>query len=362
MVIDKSQRTGGTGHHAGFYRLDRASVRLKPRRFRGGIVRDHCRNFRLPSLDSEKKIFSPEFVGSHVHELLDVDGGKDGLFGAILASIHTFNAGALSVFYDQAGHTFVHKNHAAVSPNVTRQRLRKDARTAFWNAARRCPDGSVGEATGHGILRRLVSEWAGQQKRAAVVVLEIVANDFPLRHGRAALPEVAVGNFRQPVVQWLAEADRCEGDGFKDGAYFLELGQHPPVSGCVFLREFCELSAGAVEIAPLREPCSIRKWHVDDGIGFNVFQSVLFEIDLIVLEHGIHQDGAVRGGADIVIESAQSQLLSLDRAADYRPALEYQATIAGFGEVGRGDQAVMTCTGYHHIEFVRFRGGSFCAC
>src|ERR1700685_4466052 len=111
-----------------------------------------------------------------------------------------------------------------MSLDVTGQGLRKSAGSSLRNAPWHGPNRSVRQTSSHGILRRLVGKRAGQQKCATMIVLEIVADDFPLRHRRTALPKMAVGNLRQPFVQGLAEADRRESDSFKDGADLLKLG------------------------------------------------------------------------------------------------------------------------------------------
>src|ERR1700691_2552044 len=224
MVIDEAQRSFGTGHHACFYGFKRAVVRLKPGCFRGGIVRHHGRDFRLPGIHTVKKIFSPKFMRGHIYQLLDVDRRKDCLLGAVLASILTFDSSAFSVLNNQTGYNLVQENDPAVSLDITGQGLRKSTRPSLRNAAWRGPNRSVRQTSSHRILGRLVGKWAGQQECAAMIVLKIVADDLPLRHSRAALPKVAVGYFHQSVVQGLAEADGRESNSFKDGAHRLELG------------------------------------------------------------------------------------------------------------------------------------------
>src|ERR1035438_10441558 len=108
----------------------------------------------------------------------------------VLAPIHTFDARALTVFNNQAGDAFVHQNDATVSLDVAGQGLREGTRPSLWDTPRRGTNRSVGQTAGHGILRRLMSKRTGEQKGAAVIVLEIVANDLPLRHSSAALPKM----------------------------------------------------------------------------------------------------------------------------------------------------------------------------
>ena len=81
-----------------------------------------------------------------------------------------------------------------------------------------------------------------QHERAAMIVLEIVADDVPARHRNAAQPLLAVGMFGEPLVDRLAPADRRVGDGVEDRLDRVVVGDHAPVRGGILPGELGELA------------------------------------------------------------------------------------------------------------------------
>jgi hypothetical protein len=86
---------------------------------------------------------------------------------------------------------------------------------------------AIGQPSRHRPFRRHHGlERHPQQERAAVIVLEIVADDLPsptwprgaakTNAGHAAQSALAVGMLGQPLVDRLAPADRRVGDGIED--------------------------------------------------------------------------------------------------------------------------------------------------
>src|SRR5580693_5664697 len=115
------------------------------------------------------------------------------------------------------------------------------------------PSRSVSETPGHGSVRRLRGEMGHvKQKCPAVVIFESVLDEVPRGHGKSALPELASRQFSQLIVYRLAEANGDETSTEQNRFDGIKLGQHFPVSGRIFLGEFGELPASAVEVAPLR--------------------------------------------------------------------------------------------------------------
>src|ERR1700676_2307978 len=60
----------------------------------------------------------------------------------------------------------------------------------------------------------------------------------------------------------------------------------------------------------------------------------------------------MRGGANIIVESAQHKLGGFDAAPNNRPALEHQAAITRFCEIGGSDQAVVPAACDDDIEMI----------
>src|ERR1700676_5671671 len=124
--------------------------------------------------------------------MFDVNRGKHSLVGMISASVSALHSRALPAFNDQPRNRFVGEDHAVMRFDETRQRLRQFPRSAFreGSAVALLVERAIGYPAGHRILRRLLRPRTGQHERAAVLVLEIVADDFPVRHTPAALPKL----------------------------------------------------------------------------------------------------------------------------------------------------------------------------
>src|SRR6266852_1357612 len=89
---------------------------------------------------------------------------------------------------------------------------------------------------------------------------------------------------------------------------------------------------------------------VKDGVGENIFEAELAELELVVAQHGIVLDHVVRRGANVVLESAQGQFRGLDPASGNGPPFEDHTVITGAGQVRRGDQTVVPRAGDHDVK------------
>ena len=155
---------------------------------------------------------------------------------------------------------------------------------------------------------------------------------------------LAVGMLGEPLVDRLAPADRRVGDGVEDRLDRVVVGDHAPVGGGVLLGELGELGAGAVDVVVLRQVGAVRERHVHHDLGMDVFEAVVAEPELVVAQHRAVLDHDMRGAARIVLEAGQRQFLGDAIAADHRAAFQHQAAVAGLGEIGGGDQAVVPGT------------------
>src|SRR5258708_13717023 len=101
-----------------------------------------------------------------------------------------------------------------------------------------------------GRLRRLVSH--PHHERAAVLVLKILANNFPRGHRQPPLPDLSLRVFGKPLVQWFPETDRGIGRGRKERLHLLVFRHHPALSLGILLRKLSELLPRPVLVRPFR--------------------------------------------------------------------------------------------------------------
>src|ERR1700736_4586654 len=109
-----------------------------------------------------------------------------------------------------------------------------------------------------------------QHEYAGVFIFKSVANNFPSRHGQAPLPKLAAWLGGELVVQWFAKTDWGENGVHQNRFNGIELRQHFAVGVRILFGKFRKFSAGAIEIAPLRQITAVRKWNVKDGIRVDV--------------------------------------------------------------------------------------------
>ncbi len=190
-----------------------------------------------------------------------------------------------------------------------------------------------------------------------MIVVELIADDVPRRHGDAALPQLAVGMLVEAIVDRLAEPDRRIGGGIEHRLDRLVLLDQPAIGRGIALGEFREFLAGAVEIAILREPRPVRKRHVHDDVGKDVFEPVFAELELVVAQRRAVLDDDVGGRAGVVPEPRQRQLFGDAVAADDGTAVEHDAAIARLGKIGRREQAVVAGPRDHDVETIGHSAG-----
>ena len=100
------------------------------------------------------------------------------------------------------------------------------------------------------------------------------------------------------------------------------------------------------------EPTAVEKRRVTDDLGMDVFEPVIGETELVVPHHRAILQNDMCGAAGIVAESGKRQFLGDDIAAQHGTAFEHQAAIAGLGEIGRGDQAVVACASDDNVKTI----------
>ena len=237
----------------------------------------------------------------------------------------------------------------------SRQRLRQHSRTAFGERPSRvllarC---TVSQSPGHRRIRRLCRQVGHiEHERAAVFFLERVANNLPRRHRQPPLPQLSARLLRQLIVQRLAKSNRREAGSHQDWFNRVKLRQHLPVRCRILFRELRELRAGAVHVQPLRQICAISKGDVKDRVGIDVFEPVVAELELVVLDHGVVEQERMGRGTDVVLESLKRQLCGLYASADDWPSLEEQAAITGLRQVGGRNHAVVPRAGNDDVKAI----------
>src|SRR6266571_1255204 len=274
------------------------------------------------------------------------------LVRAIRRPVFAFHAHAFPVLDDQRLDPLVGQNHAAMRFDKTRQGYRQPSRPALgeWPGFPLLVQWDIRGPARHRVLYRLQRIGTAHHERSAVVVLKRVANDFPCRHRQPSLPQFAVRMIRQPFVEWFSETDRRERDGVQDRFDGLIFRDHLPVSFAIFLGKLRKLSARSIEVAPLRQVAAVGKRHVIDGIGMDILEAIISELQLIVAQEWISMDSVVRRGANVMRESAQRQLRGFDTSSHDWAAFQHHAAIPRFREVRRRDQAIVSGSCNNDIE------------
>src|SRR5260370_39397136 len=112
--------------------------------------------------------------------------------------------------------------------------------------------------------------------------------------------------FGQSIVNGSSKANRRKRHRIQERLDSFVFRDHAPVGEPVSLGKFRKLLAGAIEVAPLRQVTAVRKRHVKNGVGINVLETVIPELEFVVAQDRISMDSIVRGRANVVRESAQS--------------------------------------------------------
>src|SRR5713226_1780009 len=233
-----------------------------------------------------------------------------------------------------------------------RQRLRQGARASFWKRAALSllVQRDIGGPARHGILHRLERIGTAHHERAAVIVFESVAKNFPRRHRQAALPQLSARMFGQTVVDALPKPNRRKRHGIQERLDGFVFRDHSPVSESVLLGELRKFLARALEVAPLRQVTAVGKRHMKNRVGIDVLETIIAELEFVVAQDRVSMDSVVRRRTNVVCKSAQSQVRGLHSAADGRPAFQHQAAIACLSQIRCRDQAVVSRARHHDIE------------
>jgi len=103
----------------------------------------------------------------------------------------------------------------------------------------------------------------------------------------------------------------------------------------------------------LRQIGAVRERKVHHDLRMDVFESVVAEPEFVVAQHRTILDHDVSRSARVVLEAGKRQFLRHAIAAHHRPSLQHQAAVAGLGQIGGGDQAVVPGTRDDDIESIR---------
>ena len=206
------------------------------------------------------------------------------------------------------------------------------------------------------------SVWKACQHMKACTwrVLELAPDHVPGADRVAAQPDPPAGVLEQHLLQARPEPRRRVARAAVDQLDLVVLGHHPPVGLGVVLREARDLLAGALEVHPLRDLLSIRQGHVGHRVGLEVLEAVVgVQAQLVVGQQRVDPDERVAGRAAVDPVAGADQLLGRGAAAGDRAGVEHQALVAGLGQVGGGDQAVVPAPGHHDVR--RRAHGTVCS-
>ncbi len=183
-----------------------------------------------------------------------------------------------------------------------------------------------------------------------MIVGELAGDDLPGRHGVPAQPARSVTLAGQRGRGGLAEAQRGVPGTAKIRCDPAVVRHHPPVGTGVPGAELRELGAGPLLVAPHGEPGPVGERQVHDGIGVHVLKAVFGQAKLVAGEHRAGLDEVMRGRARIVPEAGQGQFLRAGVPADVLTRFEHHAGQPCLGQVGGGNQAVVSRAGHDHVE------------
>ena len=221
-------RAGDSGGHRG----DRALSGGKLRRHGGGVVRDEHRHAGLPGPDPREKLLPPCVFRGHLYQVLDVDGGQDGVARAICRAVLGLDPHAPASLDQQPHHRFARQHHPAMCLDAAGQRLRQGGGSAFGHgpAVRLAPvrDG-ICQPAGPGPVGRLHGhERHPQHERPGMPVLERVPDDLPSALRLAADPPRPLRMAFDQLQQRWTEPDRRVPVGAEDPLHGIVLGHHLP--------------------------------------------------------------------------------------------------------------------------------------
>jgi len=91
---------------------------------------------------------------------------------------------------------------------------------------------------------------------------------------------------------------------------------------------------------------------VEDGIGEDVLEPVISEIDFVVADQRILLQAVMRGLTSIVNKSAQSELRRFNAAAHGRTALQHDDAKSRLRQIRSSDQTVVSRSGHDDIEAI----------
>ena len=120
------------------------------------------------------------------------------------------------------------------------------------------------------------------------------------------------------------------------------VGDQPPVGVGVAAREPLELLAAALEIEPHRQLAAVGEGNVRERVGLDVGEPVaLAQPELVLAQQRVGLDQRMAGRARVDQIAGLEHLFRGRAAAGNRARVEHDHLVAGAGEIGRGDQAVV---------------------
>ena len=314
------------------------------------VVRGEGGHALVVGVDRVQEVLPPGVERRHRDEVLDVDGREHRLAGQVHVAVLGLDAGAPPRVEHQAGDPAVAQHLS--SPPLDHLDQRPDQ---FTGAALRdrpaAPLSSehdrVGERAGAGGVDGLPGlERHPEHERLDVATLELMAHDLPGAHRGAPQPACGSRESGQHRLERRAQADRGEPVRREHVLDRVVLAEQPAVGGGIRAREPLELLARPLEIEPHGQRLAVREHHVGHRVGLQVTQPVLaLQAELVAGQHRVGLDQGVPGGAGVEPIAGQQELLAGHAATRDTSRVEHPAAVARPGEVGGGDQAVVTSAG-----------------
>src|SRR5581483_1490494 len=119
--------------HARRYQFQRAALDVEARRFCSGIVRYEHGAPGLIGFHAVQESFAPGIGGSHLHQVLDMDGGDNGVTRAELLARCGLNAHAAPMLKYQTLYRLIGEDSSSLRLHDAAQRVGQAAGAALWN-------------------------------------------------------------------------------------------------------------------------------------------------------------------------------------------------------------------------------------
>ena len=313
---------------------------------RGGEVGGEERHAYVIGLHSEGEVLAPGFPRRHVEQVLDMDRRDDRVPSPIILTALGPHTDAAAVFDDQLRDRGVAVDGGSMIGEEADQGVDETTRASGGDRpASRLPTGHdlISQQPGSGSVDRHCGLRRHEGHEGADVrILELVDDHVAGAHHHPAHPHVPPGMLGEQLLGAGPVPDRAESRGTDDRLHRVVLGEQPPIGLGVPLREPSDLFDRLVDVEPHRHRLAVGEGDDLHRIRIDIGEPVLLDqAQLVEPDERVHLDERVAGGAGVHPHAVDQHLLGGGTTARDRAGIDDGALVAGLGEVGGSDEAVV---------------------